>query len=1042
MAATDIASLGIEVTSDSVTAAAQRLNAMSQSAAQASAATEQFAQQMVSSGANVQTLTTALNNLTIAGQGSTVAANALRQSIATLNTQAATGAGATNQLQGQLAALQGQLATAQQGAQGFGLSLGSLRQGLLTVRSAMLAFTVVGAGLFEVGKLAYDYDEAMNKIIALTDTGKDHVAQLNAEIRNISLSTGVGQTDLAKGFYEIASGGQSGAQALATLNEVAKASEIGLGSTTDVAHFAAAAMNAYGANIVTAERALDTLTQTTRIGLVAPNELASAMERVFPIAARAGVSIDQVSGAMASMTRNGQTAERSATALIATINAIEKPSESARKSLEFASEGKLNFQELADELKKPGGLENVIEELNTAFGKNYEQLARIFPNLRALTGIAGTTGSSMAQTKQIFDETTHSTGALDDGVKKIAGSASDDFNKAWAGLQDQLKETGNQVLPLVTEAFKGLNYQINPPSAPNLIGYLDQIKTKLLDAAAAIPGIAGAADILERFNNFSNAHQVNVDPDTGKLSYGTGGPAGNPNAGKGFGDVRNVLPGDGAGRSVGLGTPTTASGSALPKLGAFDPNAAIGAQLQEMVDKQKQLNTATAGGAEALGLYQARLKINTELEKEGITETADNRDVIESKVAALGHAIAAMKEYKDASKVDKEYEKLLSGEQGRVDIQNALNDAMLQGKDAMDQVRVRFQALNELATINLPLTQSQINNYLNLANQLADAKDKADLLTDSMKNENEILKVYQDTVAPHNEKYDALSQLHDQFQDNPEQFGVNPGLDPASYVGNLTAIGQSMDQLTNPSKTIEQKHWGDQFITQLGQISTGAITATGGVKSMTQVFGDMAQGLEKAIIQLLIINPLLNQLQSTLNQHFPGTFSNPGTNAQGGTGTGFSGLGSGLSSIWYSLFGYGGGGAGTTPAITAGGPDGPAFADGDVFGGPRVFRHSGSKIGVMGEAGPEAAMPLTRMPGGQLGVRSESHTQGATTVNIHNYTSGKADKATVNDTRNNSGGRTIDVQLSEMNARDTHSNGPNSRAIQQQFGLTNQVVRR
>jgi hypothetical protein len=46
-----------------------------------------------------------------------------------------------------------------------------------------------------------------------------------------------------------------------------------------------------------------------------------------------------------------------------------------------------------------------------------------------------------------------------------------------------------------------------------------------------------------------------------------------------------------------------------------------------------------------------------------------------------------------------------------------------------------------------------------------------------------------------------------------------------------------------------------------------------------------------------------------------------------------------------------------------------AFADGGVVSGPTVFPISGNKTGVMGEAGPEAIMPLTRK-NGKLGVES------------------------------------------------------------------------
>ena len=56
-----------------------------------------------------------------------------------------------------------------------------------------------------------------------------------------------------------------------------------------------------------------------------------------------------------------------------------------------------------------------------------------------------------------------------------------------------------------------------------------------------------------------------------------------------------------------------------------------------------------------------------------------------------------------------------------------------------------------------------------------------------------------------------------------------------------------------------------------------------------------------------------------------------------------------------------------------------AFAQGGVVGGPTVFPMRGG-LGLMGEAGPEAIMPLKRGPDGKLGVAA--HGTGAPQVNV------------------------------------------------------------
>jgi phage-related minor tail protein len=58
------------------------------------------------------------------------------------------------------------------------------------------------------------------------------------------------------------------------------------------------------------------------------------------------------------------------------------------------------------------------------------------------------------------------------------------------------------------------------------------------------------------------------------------------------------------------------------------------------------------------------------------------------------------------------------------------------------------------------------------------------------------------------------------------------------------------------------------------------------------------------------------------------------------------------------------------------------FAKGGVIATPNFFPLGGSRVGLAGEAGPEAVMPLARGPDGRLGVASAGGAAPKVTVNI------------------------------------------------------------
>lgn len=108
------------------------------------------------------------------------------------------------------------------------------------------------------------------------------------------------------------------------------------------------------------------------------------------------------------------------------------------------------------------------------------------------------------------------------------------------------------------------------------------------------------------------------------------------------------------------------------------------------------------------------------------------------------------------------------------------------------------------------------------------------------------------------------------------------------------------------------------------------------------------------------------------------------------------------------------------------------FATGGIVSSPTLFPMSGARTGLMGEAGPEAIMPLSRGPDGRLGVRA-SGAGGGTSVNVevhvHNV---PADRRA--EVRTSQDGRRIDVVLRDE-VRDMIERGDLDGTMRRTFGV-------
>ena len=113
------------------------------------------------------------------------------------------------------------------------------------------------------------------------------------------------------------------------------------------------------------------------------------------------------------------------------------------------------------------------------------------------------------------------------------------------------------------------------------------------------------------------------------------------------------------------------------------------------------------------------------------------------------------------------------------------------------------------------------------------------------------------------------------------------------------------------------------------------------------------------------------------------------------------------------------------------------FAKGGVVTKPTLFPFA-SGVGLMGEAGPEAIMPLHRDSRGSLGVKSAGQGGSSTVVNVYNQT--KDSEVETKESEDPNGVKKIDVYITQK-IKTVFQTGQMDKTMQNNFGLSRAGVR-
>ena len=306
--------------------------------------------------------------------------------------------------------------------------------------------------------------EADKARAAVRTLGVD-VKTLEGQLVGVVARTGglASTNQLLAASYDVASAGFGKA---ADITKILEASLLGaVGGMTDIGTVSDAAtsvMNAFGLTTDSVSKIVDGFVQTQNDGKIVVGQYASQIGRVAPIAAAAGVGIDELNAAISSVTAQGVPVESTFSGINQIIASIVKPTSEASKAAKRLG---LDFSSAAIKTKGFGGfLEDVIQKT----GGSEVEITKLFGSVDALKALMPLINDDLVTFNKNLDNQKNATGA--------AGDAADIMGQT---VSSQISQIVNSITTLV----RGLD-QVLGPAIKALLGPINEVLSAATSAVA------------------------------------------------------------------------------------------------------------------------------------------------------------------------------------------------------------------------------------------------------------------------------------------------------------------------------------------------------------------------------------------------------------------------------------------------------------------------------------------------------------------------------------------------------------------------------
>lgn len=317
-------------------------------------------------------------------------------------------------------------------------------------KGAMAAAAIYVANKLRVTtKEVMAYQKQLGMVNTLLKVSRDELNKYGDEFERLSLRTGASKTEIANAAYQALSSGVGKGDLIGFLETASKTAIAGQATVEQSVGTITSIINAYKMEMSEAGKVADWLLTVQNEGVTTVRELGDQLGDVTSISAALGVSLNDVGGAIAQMTVNGNNTAKTITMLKSMLSELSKEGQTAADNFK-----KLSGQSFTEFIANGGTLQEAMIKMEEYAKKTNRSITDLFGSTDAGSAALNLAGINAESFANKLNKVADSSGELETAYRR----ATDNIQSEWEKLVIAMDNRWSKFVKSVVENESLLNF--------------------------------------------------------------------------------------------------------------------------------------------------------------------------------------------------------------------------------------------------------------------------------------------------------------------------------------------------------------------------------------------------------------------------------------------------------------------------------------------------------------------------------------------------------------------------------------------------------